>query len=66
MQDEKKKYAVNNRGLANSLRFIGGFDYQTYDDINHEGREIFMFQDSEEFRIMLSIITNLTKIYKNK
>ena len=63
---EKKKYAVNNRGMALSLKFIGGFNFQTYDDVNNDGRQIYMFEDTEEMRIMLSILSNLSKVYKNK
>ena len=63
---ENKKYAVNNRGMALSLKFIGGFNFQTYDDVNNDGREIYMFEDTEEMRIMLSILSNLSKVYKNK
>ncbi len=60
---KNKYYHVSSKRLADAILWVSGLKYFTYDDKRYEGQQIFSFEDTQEFRQVLTDLTNLKSKY---
>jgi len=57
----KDYYILNNKALALAISYIIHEDYYTYDDKFNEGKKVYSFKNTDNFKRVLTIVTNLRK-----
>lgn len=62
MNNQQKYYGVRKKSLADAINYISGLRYMVFDDDQNENKKIYSFEDTENFRKVLTELTSL----KNK
>lgn len=62
--NNSKYYFIRNRSLANTLAYIMQRNYYTFKNDKEDGREIFSFENDEDFQSLLSKVDTLCKEYR--
>lgn len=57
----KDYYILNNKALALAISYIINEDYYTYDNKFEEGKKVYSFKNTDNFKKALTILTNLRK-----
>ena len=65
MNEEKRYYFIRSRGLAEALRYISQSSYLTFEDKHDNTRQVYSFEDSQQFQNLLSDINALCKKYRD-
>jgi hypothetical protein len=61
MYKEQEYYILKNKSLAVAISYAIGEDYYTYDDRFNEGKKVYSFKNTENFKKALHSITELRK-----
>lgn len=57
--NKNKSYIVNSKQLAQTIRFLTGMSYREFNNLNHEGKKVFSFENTEELQNALAEIMEL-------
>lgn len=57
----KEFYIINSKSLATVINYLTGEKYFTYDDKLNEGKKIYSFRNTEEFKKALTKIKEFKK-----
>jgi hypothetical protein len=58
-------YILKNKGLAISISYLIGKSFYTYDDKFKQGKKVYSFEYTEEFKKALTTLTSLRKEFNN-
>lgn len=63
MSKEGKYYVLKNKNLAITISYILGEDFYKFDDRFKQGKKVYSFKNTKEFKEVLTKINELKAIY---